>query len=466
MSPEEEKDFNELLTTFDAMGLGQGDRVAGTNLLAAMASALANVSRTGSGIQSHGIGRLRAGASVLVTGSMSSSLVTDNVVTEVAICQNNLSAQVLRLMGDKLADAQKKGLKVVEFPSGPKANPSENALFLLEQKDSPFTIDVQETWMEVLRSAPNPRIGDLVSQLKVYVTATGAADLLKQLTRLHGGRPFVSLGLNRSSDVAARGDTCTALIDGRFTTGLFGETAAGNLLITDPASVLAGAAKSDCDKTNWLGRMLWLVDGDAGPELPDFPKEMTEVRLTNMGERFGTALHQAFAGRLNNHDAGTVVHELDTTKAQFRWVKFLKGMEKHLPGISGTARGLLPTLTFGLIELSHAKGLKRLEVNLAGVEAFARHLVRRMAMARAAILFSADEAQKLKDMRRIFSTLGDKQMTNRDIYRTLTLPAAYCEELLLEMEAGDLVHRAGVRWGRAEGVTVADLPTHRLLKTA
>ena len=467
MTTENNHHFQKLLTTFDAIGLGEGDRIAGGNLLAAMAITLANISRTGSGIGSPGLGRMRAGMSALVSGSLSSSLINDDVVREVAINQNNLSAQLQRLFGDKLADARKNGLTSIEFPSGPKANPSENALFQLEQKESLVTYDVQDKWAEALHYPPNPRIEDLAARPKVFVTATCAADLERQLVGLHGSRPLVVLGLNRPADAAALGDTCTAIMDGRFPAGPLGETAAGNLLITDPGDVLTDVAKSADDKAAWLGRLLWLVDGDAGPEPPGLAEGEIEVRLVNMAERFATALNQAFAARLNNHDAGSKVHELDLAAAQFRWVKFLKGMEKDLPGICGTARGLLATLSFGLLELGRTKGCDRLEVNVEGIEAFARHLVLRMAKARAAILFSADEARKLKDMRRIFCQLGGgQQMRQRDIYRNLTILAPYCGELLLEMETGGLVRRTGDTWEKAEGATISDLPTHRLIKKA
>ena len=459
--------FQNLLSDFSVIGLGEGDRIAGANVLCAMAITLANISRTGSGIQSPGLGRLRAGMSLLVSGSLSSSLISDDVINEVAICQSNLSAHLERLFRDKLADSQKKGLTSTEFPSGPKVNYSENALFQLEQKESLVAFDVLEKWGEVLHTPPNPRIEDLAARPKVFVTATRAADLEKQLVGLHGGRPLIGLGLNRPTDAAALGDICTAVMDGRLTSGQLGETAAGNLLITDPGDVLTKVAKNADATTSWLGRLIWLVDSDAGPELPVNPGETTKIHLVDMVERFGMALNQAFAARLNNHDAGSKVHELDLAAAQFRWVKFLKGLKNDLPDVTGTARGLLATLAFGLLELSQAKGLRRLEVTVEGIEALARHLVLRMAKARATMLFSADEARKLKDMRRIFCKLAEGQrMLKRDIYRHLTLTAPYCGEILLELEALGVLRRIDDSWEKAEGATISDLPTHRLLKKA
>ena len=81
----------------------------------------------------------------MVSGGLSASLISDETVTELAIRQNNLIAQLRRLIGDKIADARKKKLTVVEFPTGPAAtNTSENAIFQLEQKDSLAGLEAPE----------------------------------------------------------------------------------------------------------------------------------------------------------------------------------------------------------------------------------------------------------------------------------------------------------------------------------
>ena len=85
MNDQEQTDLRTVLATFDAAGLGQGDPDAGANVLAAMPCTLANISPPGCGVGSPGLGRIRAGASLLVSGGFSSSLVADNVVAEVAL---------------------------------------------------------------------------------------------------------------------------------------------------------------------------------------------------------------------------------------------------------------------------------------------------------------------------------------------------------------------------------------------
>ena len=119
---EDKSALKDLLTAFNATWLGEGDINAGTNLLVVKAVTLANLSRTGCGIQPPGLGRMKAGCSLLVSGSLSSSLVVDKIVAEAGICQNVLTAHLRRLIADKIADAEKKGQRTVEFPRGPKSN--------------------------------------------------------------------------------------------------------------------------------------------------------------------------------------------------------------------------------------------------------------------------------------------------------------------------------------------------------
>jgi hypothetical protein len=50
MSKASDRHLNHFLSTFDTTNLGEGDPVAGANLLAAVACTLANIARPGSGV--------------------------------------------------------------------------------------------------------------------------------------------------------------------------------------------------------------------------------------------------------------------------------------------------------------------------------------------------------------------------------------------------------------------------------
>jgi len=77
---------------------------------------------------------------------------------------------------------------------------------------------------------------------------------------------------------------------GMIPAGPAGESVRARLLVTDPGSVLSMAAKADGDKTTWLARLLWLVDGSAGPELSSAEAPDGAHRLPNVNARFEHAV--------------------------------------------------------------------------------------------------------------------------------------------------------------------------------
>ncbi len=457
MSSKETQHLTQLLTQFDVTNLGEGDSNAGANVLSIVAVTLANLSRSGSGIQSPRLGRMRVGASLLVNGGLTASLVQDNVVTEAIVRQNNLVAQLRRLIGDKIADADKNGVRMIEFPTGPKSNYAGNALYQLEQSNPEIPMDelgLLEKWGDVIGLPPNPRIDDLAARPKLVVTARSPRDLESQLRGLHDNRPLVVLGLNSPADAAALSETCTCLLNGLLPCGDGGEMATGNLLITDPGNVLAKIAPNASDKATWLGRMPWLIDGNSGPDAIEADAGNGKARVANMSGRFGEALTRVIAKRLNNHDASPTVHPFDLDAAQMRWVEFLQDMEGRLPGITGTARSLLPTLAFGLTELATVVRGRSLPVTTAGVEALARWIIYRMANARAAMLGTAEREMLRQLAQRVVVRLSGCNLSTRDIYRSLSISAAKGDKLLLPMERGGLLHRSEGKWGLSKDASL------------
>ncbi len=431
--------LTDLLTSFNATWLGEGDINAGTNLLVARAATLADLSRTGCGIDLPRLNRMHAGCSLLISGSLSSSLASE-MVRQVALRQNNLNAQVMRLIRDKYEEAAKNG-STIEFPSGPGVNTAENALFHLEQSDSLIPTDSQEEWSKVLSFPPNPRIDDLAAHPKVLVTAKGAKDLEKQLERLHGNRPLVHLSLKNPSDASSYATTCYNLLNGPYPVGYFGETVEANLVVTDPSSILSQVASQTTENAAWLGRMPWLIDGAHGPDAIERTPEPGKFHVSDTGGRFGEALNAVLSRRLNNHDAGTVVHPLNLAESQIRWIDYLKKQENRLPGITGTARSLLATLAFGLIELASAPHCKPLTITPDGVEALGRWIIARMANARVAMMRTAERERKTELALRVLWKLGSGRFSKRDICRAFTIRAACVEEILSVLEPAGLVRR-------------------------
>lgn len=456
----------DLLATFNATFLGEGDINCGTNLLVSMATTLANVSRPGSGIWASKSFLLRAGSNLLVSGGLTSSLVADRIFREVAARQNNLIAQAHRLMNDKIEDANKTGLRMTRFPEGPGRNASQRAMRETEGEESLVCLDPLNTWEDVMRCPPNPKIDELAQKAKALVTAANPKDLDRQLAGLHINRPLIALTLRQPADVPALEETCGGMIDGVLPSGEYGEMILGNLLITDPTNLLAKVVPGSGEEPGWVERMVWLVDGNYGPEAREANLPETGVRTGSMVMRFERALLRALAKRFNNQDTSEEVHEFDLGPHQLSWAEYLRTMEGRLPGISGTARGFLGTLTYGLIELARAPGYQGLKFSPEGVEALGRWVIERMANARVEMTHSAELERRFEIARKIFFKVLGGPLNDRDIYRALSIRAELCRELLRVMEEVGVLQQDAKRWECVEGAVFSDSIRDRLALAA
>ena len=470
MNQNESADLRHILTTFDARSLGEGDEAIGTNLLAAMAITLANLTRPGSGIRTPDGRLITVGCSLLVTGALTTNMVLDEVVTPVGRCQDNLLGQLDRLRKNDKAEEDRALRNLPRkwiLSNGRPRNTGENSLFQLMTDDGelgPLFGTRVDQWMDVVGSAPSEDFRDLVGSPRAFIAAATPALLAQQLAGVHRGQALVTIGLSCAANAAKFGKLCPSLMDGLIPAGPSGETVRGRLLVTVPASMLSKAATAGGDETAWLARILWLVDGSHGPEL--MPKQDGDgniVRLPNLTASFECAVQRSFAKRFDSREPEPMVDESDFAPQQARWMKFLSNMERNVPGISGTARPLLASLAFGMARLDQAaetpKGFKHY---VDGIEGLARHLIRRMANARSAILSSSEEEWKLRCKQRILAKLADGPQDNRFLYRILHLPASVCENLLAEIESDNRVKRSGRQWELVGDATLPGDQSHRL----
>ena len=458
--------LSSLLTTFQAAQLGDGDLVVGTNQLAAMAITLANLARPGSGIKTPTRRIYEVGCNVLGTGPLMTSVILEELVPPVRRCQNNLLAHLTRLRQKDAAEATRAPSRRWNLSNGPKPNAGEDALFYIATADpniGPLIGERGDEWIDVVSDAPPEKLEDLMQRPRAFIAATTSELLVRQLADSHLGKAFVVLGLNQNKDAAKFSAVCPAIIDGLIPAGPSGETVGGKILVTAPGEILRELLMAADEETTWLERLLWLVEGKAGPNAPTEKECEEAITLPEVTTRFDNAVRLLFVNRLKNHEAEPVISECDFTDMQARWVAFLSDMERSLPGITGTARRLLASLIFGLrLLVGRAKIPKGFRYHIKGVEALARFLVHRMANARAAILFSAEETSKLRMKRKIFAKLSNATLDNRSIYHPLHLPAACCEELLSEMEADGLVKCLGREWKRIEGTELPSDPVRHL----
>ena len=457
--------LRHLFTAFDVRALGEGDEVAGLNVLAAAALSLANLASPGSGIQTPGGRLIRVGCNLLASGPLVTSMILDEVITPIARCQNNLLAQLTRLLEEDKAESKRvrpNRPRSWSFSVANFSNPGEESLSELMTEKRGISVppfDVRhDQWLRVVSWAPSQRFGDLIRRPRSFIVAPTPSLLEKQFSGIYLGQALVTIQLNRAADAGRFGDLCPALMDGIVPAGPSTESVKGKLLVIDRCDGLSKAAKATDDSSAWLGRLIWLVEGRAGPDLPH-PLQQTGdggiVRLPHLTARFEHAARLSFANRLDNHESGPVIDKYDFAQIQGRWMRFLSGMESSLPGISDSARHLVASLVFGLNRVMQAAEVpKDFEFRMAGIEAFARFLIRRMANARAAILLSDQQAWRLRGKRKILAKLAERRLDTRSIYHPLHIPAALCHELMAELEADNLVQRNGSTWERIEGRTL------------
>lgn len=445
MTPKDTEHLNQFLTTFDAMNLGDGDINAGANTLATMLFTLANIARPGSGIQTRSGKLIKVGGSLLIAGSFSRSLINDQVITLLRMLQSNLTTNVFRALDELEQKAAKEGHSSISLPDNARIYDCSDTMLSLFQTDIGPLGSGDDEWRGVLNSSPTPRMQDLATKPKLVVSIAGAGELKKQLVGLNHRHPLVLLGLSKVATSQGNSELLTALMEGYLPDNVGGHTVQGNLIVTDPNELLQDLARNADEHSAWLGRLLWLVDGIAGPEA--CMDEMTpKTGIDKINVRYQRALSLAFGKRLNNHSSGPVIRLLDLDRAQIRWVRFLKGMEKQLPGISGSARNLFATMVYGAIEMTSAtKWPKDCGYALRGVEAFARFLVQRMANARGVMVYSVKKARETRMKETILLRLEERPHTVRELTRRFSrLSAEPCRELLFDLEAdGKIVHNDG-----------------------
>ena len=438
----------KFLASFDATQLGEGDINAGANLLAAMAVTLGNLARPGSGIRPPSGRLLPVGTNLLATGPLVSSLVIDEVVTPVGRCQDNLLAQLTRLLKDDATERVKETPRQWALSKGPKSNAGESALFQLMTRDSdlpPLMGSREDEWLAVLSEPPADRLEDLVRHPRSFIAAHTQSCLEKLLPDAHLGEALVSIGLTRAADAANLGSLCPSLMDGLFPGGPAGELVRGRLLVTDHGRVLREVAAAPNDRNTWLSRLIWLVEGSAGPDAPSPPENGDDlIKLPNLTGGFEEAVRVIIANRLNSHEPRPRIYTTDISQGQVRWMRFLRDMEESLPGISGTARSLFSSLTFGLLRLAKTAGMpKGFHFQIDGVMAFARYLIYRMGAARDEMLWSPEQARRLELKEKLVEKLADGPQTVRRLTRRFNrLSMTLCRELLIELEleqAGEVV---------------------------
>ena len=467
MTPHDTRNLNDLLHIFGAARLGEGDPAAGANLLAAMATSIANISPPGSGLQAPDGDTLEAGASLLVSGSHGASLVAEKVLRQLGTRQNHLNSHLRGRVRQVAKEAEPRDaidFSVAGVFRAYHAGRQMEALFKLGQIREE---EVAHAWTQLLQHPASIDFDELHDRHVVFV-AKGSPDQLAAVLDLsHLGRPCVHVGVGGARDFTRFGRLCVAVMDGRGSTGFNSETIRGTVILTDPAGIFGEVLRTEETTAQLASRMIWLIDGNAGPE-PGKPEAATElVALDAPGRRYEDAMGTAWGRRLDHRNPGPDLITSSFHSYQARWIAFLKEQDAALPGIMGTARNLVATLVFGLTKMIRVGSLpKDLKWSIAQVEALARFMIHRMANARSAMLHSLESARRDELCAQILYKLGAGPLDVRGLTRKFNrLPAGLCREVLLDLEASGKVARSGEFWqARQDGTAAVSNAQHLTLE--
>lgn len=447
MTPHDNRHLNELLQIFGTTRLGDGDAVAGANLLAVMATSIANISPPGSGLQAPDHDTLEVGANLLVSGSHSTSLVAEKILSSLGDRQNNLNSHLRTHVRNNPDEPKLTGILAADARASVMDRYNNLTLAGLYADGDMHSGGVAKPWAGLLRQPATADFEELHDRHVVFAAKGASGKLADILDLSHRGRPLLHVELDKAPSFSRIGRQCLDLMDGRGSTGFNSTIVRGTVIVTDPSGILGEAMRADGVTAELASRTMWLMDGNAGPE-PGEPATVTElVALDAPGLRYEAAMGQAWGSRLDNRKPGPVLIDCDFHSLQARWIAFLKKQEAAVPDITGTARNLLATLLFGVVKMLGSGALpKDFKWSISQVEALARFLVHRMANARSAMLYSAQSARKLLLEEQILRKLGSDQLSVRDLSRKFTkLTAGQCLELLEDLEAKGKVRRVDDR---------------------
>jgi hypothetical protein len=440
-------ELTPLIKGFQVAALGGGDPTAGCNLLAAMACTLANLAPDDGSIVHPDGSPARLGTSLLIHGSATSGCVVDEIITELCHKQDNLIQHLQSyLTANKKWKAQPNYVEL--HTAEPGEDESMTYIERTQAKANAFQGDHSQTWRAVLDTPAQPSLAQVMMQPKFFVSVRGRKDIETQMAKLRPGPALVHLGLTQTDDIGDFSDNGAAILEGRFALENGTRVIKGHLLITDPMHVLATAAQKPDERTLWLGQLVWLSDGDHGPDAPTPDPNSAVYSSAPVEHNFRRAISQLLAQRLSPQEQVSFKLCADIHPDLLGWRMFLSQMEPQLPGISMAARNLLTSLFFGLQLMT--KNPK--ELCAASVATLARFLVGRMAQARLSIMRSGELVRSRNQIARIFGKLGNGPADSRKICRDLKISSAERDRALRWMQSAKLVtQQQHKEWKLCEG---------------
>ena len=437
-----ESDLNNcsrLLDYFPATELGEGDPTTGANVLAAMALTLSSLRRPGTAVQWDDSAPIPLQGGCVVTGSHSSSLVNDVIVSKLRQAQASVTAH--NYDWHRFADTT----SVIQ----PVSKESSVKPLIERLSKTDYDLEAQESGGHSLLINPpgfQPH-WEIRNRPLFFSSISTPREIERFMPFANSGRLLAHVPINSAADVCAYSDHITRLLDGS-NASLGIQYVCGEVISTDAFCHLAEAVQSGDPKTQWVLRMPWLVEQCSEDQFV-VPDKMRANARRNLSARFAKAVDTALGKRLSVRDSRVELVRFKAPELQRHWIRFLKEFEPAWPGISGNMRHLFSSLCVGLMDLCNDQTLpadfvKSIQIL---VLAFARQLVRRMVCYRQSQLRD-HHLNRLNHLAEWIQTiLADGPKNIRTITRRKhKLRADVCREALEHLESNGTVVQVNDGW--------------------
>jgi hypothetical protein len=247
MNEKVQKLLQECLIIFNAKRLGEGDTVAGANLLAAMAGSLAGMQLRGSVLTALGksegepqLGSLEIDTHMITSGTHTSALVQSKVIERLAMMHNRLHEEV-----DALHEVLKMDVRTAFGANRTKLEANKSIRSSLEldithESENDTIIPGKKSRQMPLFAKPR-NISDLLAHPHILISAsTSPAKFEALVSRSNESRPILHAALSRSDHFAQFGWQCTSIMRG-LSCPSGGRFIRGTVLASDPGMLLGEA---------------------------------------------------------------------------------------------------------------------------------------------------------------------------------------------------------------------------------
>lgn len=232
--PQSAARLETFLSQFDLTDLGDGNRVAGVNVLAACLYSVANLSPPGSGILSKNERAFEFGTNLVVSGGLSSSLYQDLVGAQLARQQDNYNAHIKNYL--MAADQDRKSPHPRPWSSHPEPEmaPSQDTFFGLQQKGHLPASTYEKKWEEILNHHPQPTREERYRNTQVYLRTADQSEIRQGLAYAHRGKPFLHFGMQSPEQFRRAQPVLSKVMNGSNLGGPLSSLQQGFVLIDDP----------------------------------------------------------------------------------------------------------------------------------------------------------------------------------------------------------------------------------------